>query len=124
MSEDRVVYPCERNPDLWFSRYIDDQRKAQRICGGCPFQDACAEAGATEEFGVWGGVLPKERELTVKAAKRQEFNHNKPVPATVAYQVWHWHLMGDHEHALSARFGLTKKQVKTIIANKGKVNAA
>jgi transcriptional regulator of acetoin/glycerol metabolism len=62
-----LTVPCEgNNPDLWFSEAADEERQAKEACGFCPVRAECAELGADEEFGVWGGLNPDDR----RAAKR------------------------------------------------------
>jgi hypothetical protein len=34
---------------------------ARRLCATCPVREPCAEAGASERHGMWGGLSPKER---------------------------------------------------------------
>ncbi len=42
----------------------------REICGDCPFQAECADWGIRHEaHGVWGGLVPKERE-TLRRAQR------------------------------------------------------
>ena len=33
------------------------------VCEQCPVIDQCGDAGANEEYGMWGGRTPKERAL-------------------------------------------------------------
>jgi len=35
--------------------------KAKELCGICPVQPDCLEAGMDEEFGIWGGLSLKQR---------------------------------------------------------------
>lgn len=65
-SED--IPPCQTtDPEIWFS---DDQegsgthyKLAKQLCAECPVQDLCLEfaLASEEQFGVWGGVTPRER---------------------------------------------------------------
>ena len=68
-------------PDLWFAEgYIDNDRQgspnlyeqkvalvqtmeAVRICNSCEVMEECREAGMSEQYGVWGGLMPGERIL-------------------------------------------------------------
>lgn len=43
------------NPELWFSDDALDIQNAMDICRRCPLKEACDQAGATEEYGIWGG---------------------------------------------------------------------
>jgi hypothetical protein len=35
---------------------------ARAICAGCQVREACLRAGMGERDGIWGGLLPAERE--------------------------------------------------------------
>lgn len=37
------------------------QAAAKRFCVGCQVRPECAEFGATQSFGIWGGRTPRER---------------------------------------------------------------
>jgi hypothetical protein len=37
-------------------------REARDMCNGCKVQPDCAVFGAGQEFGMWGGLTPKERD--------------------------------------------------------------
>ncbi|OKI45086.1 WhiB family transcriptional regulator [Micromonospora sp. CB01531] len=52
---------CKYDPDLFFD--VTQEEAAKAICGGCPMRKACAELGATEEHGIWGGTDPIERAM-------------------------------------------------------------
>ena len=39
----------------------DAVRAALALCEGCPVRAACAEAGASEPYGIWGGMTERER---------------------------------------------------------------
>ncbi|MDQ1709514.1 MAG: WhiB family transcriptional regulator, redox-sensing transcriptional regulator [Frankiaceae bacterium] len=41
------------------------ERQAKAICHGCPVVAQCAQFALStrEQFGVWGGLTPREREL-------------------------------------------------------------
>jgi WhiB family transcriptional regulator, redox-sensing transcriptional regulator len=48
--------------ESWSSRAARDATaRAKAICATCPVQAPCAEAGASERFGTWGGRSPSER---------------------------------------------------------------
>ena len=38
-----------------------DYRLARAVCADCPVQAQCAEAGAKEAFGMWGGLSERDR---------------------------------------------------------------
>jgi WhiB family transcriptional regulator, redox-sensing transcriptional regulator len=62
------IPPCQTtDPEIWFS---DDQegsgthyRLAKQLCAECPVADLCLEysLASEEQFGVWGGLTPRER---------------------------------------------------------------
>lgn len=41
----------------WTSDDPDDLAQAAEACAGCPVLDRCREAGRSERWGVWGGVI-------------------------------------------------------------------
>lgn len=41
---------------LWLSDIDDERARAAELCAGCPVLHPCRDAGATERFGVWGGL--------------------------------------------------------------------
>jgi WhiB family redox-sensing transcriptional regulator len=43
-------------------------RKAKALCDECPVQAECLEAGMDEEYGIWGGLSPKQRRRLKKGA--------------------------------------------------------
>lgn len=43
---------------------------ARQICDTCPVQAECAESGADEVHGVWGGMSPRERSRARKGRPR------------------------------------------------------
>lgn len=61
--------PCENRGLLFFpegSDYIQRaaEAEAKLICATCPFKNACAAygIGAREQYGVWGGTTPLQRQ--------------------------------------------------------------
>ena len=38
-----------------------NMHRAKRICATCPVTDQCLEAGMDEDYGIWGGLSPKQR---------------------------------------------------------------
>lgn len=48
--------------EIFFER--ETTHLAQRVCNRCPVADPCREYGASEEFGVWGGVTANQRDLS------------------------------------------------------------
>lgn len=62
--------PCETDPDLFFAdpesfHHLRQVAYAVSICRECPVRVQCGTyaVDAGEEFGVWGGLTPKERKL-------------------------------------------------------------
>lgn len=48
--------------DLFFSENLAEINEARSICAQCPVQSACLDWGTwNEEYGVWGGMTPRER---------------------------------------------------------------
>lgn len=66
--EKRAPFPCEDDPDLFFSELRRHKREARQKCAACPVMAACRDtalelhcAGQTE-WGVWGGMDRDERD--------------------------------------------------------------
>ena len=65
--ESPIVVPCTNtDPEIWFSDQYegyDYSRLAKELCRICPARKACAEYAivAKEQFGVWGGLSPRQR---------------------------------------------------------------
>jgi hypothetical protein len=61
--------PCQADPDLFFSAYHADIKRAKRFCLDCPALAACREWALTrpEWYGVWGGLSERERRLIYRA---------------------------------------------------------
>lgn len=41
---------------------------ARTLCARCPVRRACADAGAEEPDGIWGGTAPEERSTSMAPA--------------------------------------------------------
>ena len=62
---------CEGlHSEMFFPPLFKDERTAPEaqyyelgkwVCDICPVREECAELGAEEEYGMWGGITPKER---------------------------------------------------------------
>ncbi len=51
------------------------------ICADCPVQLACLEVGMNEDYGVWGGLTPAERQsLRRKTGKRKSMTRQMFCP--------------------------------------------
>jgi WhiB family redox-sensing transcriptional regulator len=55
---------CRGESELFFApagerpgRRITRETMALAICATCPVRHACADAGADEEYGIWGGII-------------------------------------------------------------------
>jgi hypothetical protein len=61
--------PCQASPDLFFSPYHADIKRAKRICLDCPALAACREwaLARPEWHGVWGGLSEGERRRIYRA---------------------------------------------------------
>lgn len=63
-----VIPPCQTtDPELWFASddpYATTYKVAKKLCERCPVRALCAEYAIAnnEQFGVWGGLSPRERE--------------------------------------------------------------
>lgn len=59
--------PCGTvDPDIFFDKAENDplvEEQAKLICMGCPVATDCIDAAmlGREEYGIWGGMTPKER---------------------------------------------------------------
>lgn len=70
-SEERI--PCQEAPDAFFVDELDHNRSykvalSKKLCGECPIQLLCLEYAleAREKHGIWGGLLPTEREQMIR----------------------------------------------------------
>jgi WhiB family redox-sensing transcriptional regulator len=56
-------------------RFDHEKREAEAkaVCAGCPVRLPCAEAGAYEPFGVWGGLGEAERRVTRRSFTNADF---------------------------------------------------
>jgi len=76
---DRLDGPtaCQVHPDahrLWLAEPGDEvaQQRAADGCAACPARQACLDfaLAVPERFGVWGGVLPRERAKRLQAEEQ------------------------------------------------------
>ncbi len=49
------------NPSIFFPELGNHNHEAKRVCARCPVAAPCAQEGAGEDFGIWGGRNPAER---------------------------------------------------------------
>ena len=59
------IAACRYHPKETFfpdrNNYGQVWAQARIICNECPVKEPCAQAGAHEVFGMWGGLTPAER---------------------------------------------------------------
>jgi hypothetical protein len=59
------IAACRYHPKETFfpdrNNYGQVWAQARIICNTCPVKEPCAQAGAHEVFGMWGGLTPAER---------------------------------------------------------------
>jgi len=64
----RASAPCSTvDPDMFFDAAEEDpmvEAQAKALCGGCQFRESCLSAAmiGNDEWGIWGGMTPSERE--------------------------------------------------------------
>lgn len=62
------IVPCrDTDPDLWFIEHAEPgytYKIAAQLCATCPVQNMCATYAikAGEEYGIWGGLTPRQRQ--------------------------------------------------------------
>lgn len=68
----RTAYPCQADPDLFFSDEPADITAAKDTCGACWFKDTCLVQALAEEnfYGVWGGTTGDEREASLTGGSK------------------------------------------------------
>lgn len=62
--------PCRLDPDTWFPDATNGGAQAKKYCQQCPYAGLwgpCADLGATEKYGIWGGLHPD----TIRRQRRQ-----------------------------------------------------
>jgi hypothetical protein len=59
--------PCIGHADAFFPPHGGNYDAAKAICATCPpsIFEACREAGRHEEFGMWAGTRPEDRNFGV-----------------------------------------------------------
>lgn len=72
MSWDKDALCTGYHSELFFPPLFREERTAPEaqyyelgklVCEHCPIRKECAERGAEEEYGLWGGMTPKDRRL-------------------------------------------------------------
>lgn len=68
IDEAETIVPCrDTDPDLWFVEHAEvgySYKLATQLCATCPVQNLCATYAikAGEEYGIWGGLTPRQRQ--------------------------------------------------------------
>lgn len=64
---------CKGLPTAWWyperpptGETIANMRKAKKICATCPVQNECMQDGRDEIYGIWGGLVPRQRSKHLK----------------------------------------------------------
>ena len=76
IDEAETIVPCrDSDPELWFLGAAESgfvPKAAIELCNTCPVKDLCATYAiqANEEYGVWGGLTPRQRQQMRNATKR------------------------------------------------------
>lgn len=75
----------EANADYWYADPDDEDEKfgkseqaiAKGICNRCPLKHSCLQTAleSDERFGIWGGLLPREREAYKQRMKQGGFDY-------------------------------------------------
>lgn len=62
------IPPCQTtDPEIWFSDDMEGSgthyKLAKQLCNECPVQNLCLQFSlvSEEQYGVWGGLTPRER---------------------------------------------------------------
>lgn len=66
---------AQTGPDLFFPedyRETDKVSDAQAVCARCPVRRQCLNVALErgEEYGIWGGLTPRDRRRLVEARRR------------------------------------------------------
>jgi len=76
----------EADRSWWFPGAQREQRTiniAKRICGECPVREDCLEwAVRNEQYGIWGGVGPRQREYIVSDREKHCASCHRPFVPT------------------------------------------
>lgn len=82
IDEAPVIPPCQvTDPELWFSTHESGAKykMARNLCNRCPVRAQCLEYALSneEEFGMFGGLTPKERHK-LKMKGREGLGRGRP----------------------------------------------
>lgn len=100
--------PCTMtDADLWFSESPQEVAEAKRLCGGCPAMIDCAKLGRFEDFGVFGGRTPAERQRERRPRG----------PSAHREQIIRLRLSGAKVADIASRLSLRHSSVANFVAN-------
>ena len=108
---------AEADPDLFF----DDERAAEAIalCAGCPAREAClAYALGHEEFGVWGGATPAQRDA-LRGRRLDGTPEDRRVVSLIHERVARGDLMPD----IAVAVGVNQRTLYRWLADGGRSSA-
>lgn len=49
------------DPEIWFD--VITPLAAKQVCGKCPVRELCLRVFRGEEYGIFGGLTPRERRI-------------------------------------------------------------
>lgn len=106
---------CGRQPEAF-----DDERRvedAKLICAGCPVRECClAYAMDSEEYGVWGGLTPEERDATRGRPFRYSLEQRR-----AAARLRHQFALGMTHDQIAADWGVSARTVDRASRRLGRV---
>ncbi|MEV6638054.1 WhiB family transcriptional regulator [Actinoplanes sp. NPDC051470] len=107
----RPSFPCESDPELWFSDEPGEQAEARTGCEACPLSrfHKCRAEGFNHEFGIFGGLTSAERE-TIRSVGAD----SAPVESD-AQAIVRLYAEGVTQADLAAQFGRTKTAIKMVV---------
>ena len=73
------------DPELWFPVVGKNATEPRRICNTCPVKSECRTAGVDENFGIWGGLSPRERRDDRRRLERPQFFRNPTCGSEAGY---------------------------------------
>ena len=116
-SAESTLRCAEADPDLFF----DDERaaKAVALCSGCPARQAClAYALGHEEFGVWGGATPAQRDA-LRGGSLEGTPEDRRVVSLIHERVARGDLMPD----IAVAVGVNQRTLYRWLADGGRSSA-
>jgi len=78
---DWLLAECAGQTDLFFSEFLPDKRRAQKICFDCSIMHDCLAyaVNAKITYGVFGGVVASQRIEMFRALERTEKDQCSPI---------------------------------------------